>query len=103
MKPIEEKELDRPGEKGRIKRLGFSMSSKSTCSKSVVRRVWDDSAQGRKAWQWSFTLVIWSNGETHGVTLDWRLKQSGIEGWILKQIWEMGHQHVGWATNMDQF
>lgn len=49
MKPIEEKELDRPGEKGRMKRLGFSMSSKSTCSKSVVRRVWDDSAQGRKA------------------------------------------------------
>lgn len=48
MKAIEEKELDRPGEKGRMKRLGVSMSSKSTCSKSVVMREWDDSYKVEK-------------------------------------------------------
>lgn len=41
IKPTEEKEIDRPEEKGRVKRLEVSVSSKSM-NERVIMRIWED-------------------------------------------------------------
>lgn len=43
MKPIQEEKIDRPEEKGRMKRLEVSVSSKSMCNKRVIMGVLEDS------------------------------------------------------------
>lgn len=67
IKPIEEEKIDRPEEKGRIKRMKVSWAKRAW----IREWLW---AQGQRVWYWSFNLFIWSNDKTHGVTQIWWLK-----------------------------